>query len=134
MHAADRARALQHAGRDNDVMTDPLPDTDLEQIEQRAQRALDAAPPPWLPFLETGGGLGGCSFIRVGDDPDVDQEMYLHVYTGSEQVTSPARLDPIIEFVGSAPDDVIRLIAEIRRLRRQPALYILIVRRPAGSL
>ena len=118
MHAADRARALQHAGRDNDVMTDPLPDADLEQIEQRAQRALDAAPPPWLPFLETGGGLGGCSFIRIGDDPVTDQEMYLEVQTGDGQLTSPdVQLDQIIDFVARAPEDIMRLIAEVRCLR-----------------
>jgi len=62
-----------------------LPDTDLEQIERRALRALDAAPPPWVPFLETQGVPGGSSFIRFGDDPDVDQEMYLDVYDGGEQ-------------------------------------------------
>ena len=94
-----------------------MPDTDLEQIERRALRALDAAPPPWLPFLETGGGLGGDSFIRLGDDLDVDQEMYLHVYIGGELVRPPVRLDPIVEFVACAPNDVIRLIAEVRRLR-----------------
>jgi len=115
--AVDRARALQHADRDNDVMTDPLPDASLEQIEQRLRRALDAAPPPWVPFLEIKGGLGGDSFIRLGDDPDVDQEMYLYVYAAGELVRSPVRMDPIIEFVGCAPDDVIQLIAEIRRLR-----------------
>jgi hypothetical protein len=98
-------------------MTDPLPDTDLEQIERRALRALEAAPPPWVPFLETEGGLGGASFIRLGDDPDVDQEMYLHFYDGGAQVRSPVRLDPIIEFVACTPEDVRRLIAEIRRLR-----------------
>jgi len=98
-------------------MTDPMPDTDLEQIEQRALRALDAAPPPWFPFLESEGGLGGDSFIRLGDDPDVDQEMYLHVYIGGELVRPPVRLDPIVEFVACAPNDVIRLIAEVRRLR-----------------
>ena len=60
------------------IMTSwPLPDTDLERIEQRALRALDVAPPPWSPFLKTDGGLGGDTFIRVGDAPDVDQEMYL---------------------------------------------------------
>ncbi len=98
-------------------MTDPLPDTDLEQIERRVLRALEAAPPPSVPFLETEGGLGGASFIRLGDDPDLDQEMYLHVHDGAAQVRSPARLDPIIKFVACAPEDVRRLIAEIRRLR-----------------
>jgi hypothetical protein len=116
----ERGRALQDAGRDNGVTTDPMPDADLEQIDLRALRALDAAPPPWLPCLESEGGLGGDSFIRLGDDPDVDQEMYLHVYTGRELVRSPVRLDPVIEFVGRAPGDVLRLIAEIRRPRGQP--------------
>jgi len=113
-------------------MTDPLPDMDLGQIERRALRALDAAPPPWVPFLETKGGLGGASFIRLGDDPDVDQEMYLDVYDGGEHLRSPVRLDPIVEFVACAPEDVIRLIAEIRRLRGQPALCTLILRRERG--
>jgi hypothetical protein len=63
-------------------MTDPLPDTDLEQIERRALRALDAAPPPWVPFLETEGGLGGCSFIRLGDDPDVTRKCISMYMTG----------------------------------------------------
>lgn len=98
-------------------MTESLPDTDLEQIERRVLRALDGAPPPWVPFLETEGGLGGGSFIRFGDDPDADQEMYLHIYCGTAQVSSPGRLDPIIEFVACAPEDVRRLITEIRRLR-----------------
>jgi hypothetical protein len=68
-------------------------------------------------FPETEGGLGGESFIRLGDDPDVDQEMYLHLYDGAAQVRSPVRLDPIIKFVACAPEDVRRLITEIRRLR-----------------
>ena len=69
------------------------------------------------PLPRDRGGLGGDSFIRLGDDPDVDQEMYLYVYAAGELVRSPVRMDPIIEFVGCAPDDVIQLIAEIRRLR-----------------
>ena len=120
-HARTARESPQHAHSDNDYMTDPMSDTYLEQVEQRALRALDAAPPPWSPFLETEGGLGGDSFIRLGDDPDVDREMYLHVYTGIEQVRSPACLDLIVEFVACAPEDVIRLISEIRRLRGQPA-------------
>src|SRR2546430_15815469 len=99
-------------------MADPLPDTDLEQIERRPLRALDAAP-PLGPFLETQGGLGGggSSFIRFGDDPVTDQEMYLYVYDGGEQLRSPVRLDSIVEFAACAPEDVMRLTAEIRRLR-----------------
>jgi hypothetical protein len=69
------------------------------------------------PLPRDRGCLGGCSFIQIGDDPDIDQEMYLNVYNGAGQVSSPARPDPIAGFAGCAPGDVIRLIAEIRRLR-----------------
>ena len=100
------------------IMADPLPDTSLELIEQRAVRALDAAPLPWIAEMETRAPIGGCSFIRFGDNPAADQEIYLEVQTGHGRMTSPdARLDSIIEFVACAPEDVMRLIAEIRRLR-----------------
>jgi hypothetical protein len=58
-------------------MSDPLPDADLEQIEQRARRALDAAPAPWTSEMETRAPIGECSFIRFGNDSAIDQEMYL---------------------------------------------------------
>jgi hypothetical protein len=100
------------------IMVHPLPDADLEEIEQRTLKALDAAPPPWVPELETRGPIGGCSFIRFGEDPVADQEIYLDVHTGDRQLTSPdVRLDSIIEFVARAPEDILRLITEIRRLR-----------------
>jgi hypothetical protein len=100
------------------IVIDPLPDTDLDQIRQRALKALDAAPPPWIPEMETRDPIGGCSFIRFGDDPAVDQEIYLDVRISTGKMTSPdARLDSIVDFVAHAPGDVMRLIAEIRRLR-----------------
>ena len=99
-------------------MADPLPDTKLNQIEQRTLRALGAAPPPWIPELETRAPTGGCSFIRIGDDPLTDQEMYLELRTGDGQLTSPdVQLDQIIDFVARAPEDIMRLITEVRRLR-----------------
>jgi hypothetical protein len=75
------------------IMIDPMLDADLEQIEQRVLRALDAASPPWIPEPETRSSIGGCSFIRFGDDPVVDQEIYLDVHISGRQLTSPdARL------------------------------------------
>lgn len=66
-------------------------------------------------MLETRGGIGGCSFIQIGDDPAVDDEMYIDVHLGTRQLTSPdARLDAVIDFVAHAPTDMARLIAEIR--------------------
>jgi hypothetical protein len=96
-----------------------LPDAELIEIGQRATRALDVVPTPWNPMLETRhGGIGGCSFTQIGDDPAVDKEMYIDVHLGARQLTSPdAQLDAVIDFVAHAPTDVARLIAEIRRLR-----------------
>ena len=99
-------------------MAEPVPDADLGQIEQRVMRALDAAAPPWIAELETRAPIGGCSFIRFGDDPDADQEMYLDVRAGHGRLTSPdARLDSVIDFVARGPEDIMRLITEVRRLR-----------------
>ena len=64
-------------------------------------------------------GIGGGSFIRFGDDPDVDHEMYIDVHVGERQLFSPdARLDAIIDFIAHAAEDAPRLLAEIKRLRK----------------
>jgi len=70
--------------------------------------------------LETGSGLGGCSFIQIGEDLAADTEMYVDVHLGARRLASPdAQLDAIIDFVAHAPADIARLIAEIRQLRRR---------------
>jgi hypothetical protein len=50
------------------IVNDALPGAELIEIEQRVSRALDAVPSPWNPMLETRHGIGGCSFIEIGDD------------------------------------------------------------------
>jgi hypothetical protein len=100
------------------IVKDALTDAELIEIEQRASRALDVVPTPWYPQLETLHGIGGCSFIQIGEDPAVDNEMYIDAHLGARQLTSPdARLDTVIDFIAHAPADVVRLLAEIRRLR-----------------
>jgi hypothetical protein len=99
----------------------PLSDADLALIEQRAATALDVAPAPWNPWLETRHGIGGCSFIQFGADPNTDNELYLDLRLGPEQIWSPGeRLDAVVDFLGSAAEDIPRLVAEVRRLRQQP--------------
>jgi hypothetical protein len=100
------------------IMADSLHDAEPDQMEQRVLRALGAVPPPWMPETETRATIGGCNFIRFGDDPAADQEMYPDVQNGQGQLISPdAHLYQIIEFVARAPEDIVRLIAEVRRLR-----------------
>ena len=99
-------------------MSDPLSNVELIEIERRVSDALSVAPPPWWPWLETRYGTGGESFVQFRGDPDVDNEMYFSVHLGPDRLASPdPRLDLIIDFVGNAADDVLRLVAEVRRLR-----------------
>ena len=101
-------------------MNDELSDADLVEIEQRAAGALSVAPLPWSPWLETRGGIGGCSFVQFGGNPGEDNEMYFDVRLGARRLVSPdQQLDAIIDFVGNAADDVLRMLAEIRRLRQR---------------
>lgn len=86
----------------------PLSPEDLSEIEERADRA---SPPPWLPFLESEGGIGGCSAIGVSyrdDEPD----MYLWV--GDDLAP-----DADFAFVAAAREDIPKLVAQARR-RRPP--------------
>jgi hypothetical protein len=96
-----------------------LSDEDLYEIERRVASAFGVAPQPWIPWLETRDGIGGCSFVQVGGDPGEDNEIYFDVRLGHRRLVSPdARLDAIVDFVGKAADDVLRLLAEVRRLRK----------------
>jgi hypothetical protein len=105
-------------GRENAVMSEGIEEAELVEIEQRAARAFAVAPTPWVAWLETSGGLGGESFIQLGDDLALDQELYIRLYTGSNEIASPdVHLDAVIEFVADACNAIPRLIAEIRRLR-----------------
>jgi hypothetical protein len=99
-------------------MTTSVSDDELDAIERRAMKALAAAPLPWQEFLETTHGIGGSSFVRLGQDDDVDREMHLSIHVDGDTWHSPdPRLDAIIDFVAHAAEDVPRLVAEIRNLR-----------------
>ena len=77
------------------------------------------APTPWTSFLETRyGGIGGESFIRIGNDPLRSHELYIRLYLATEQLaSSDVRLDAVIDFIANAADDITRLITAVRRLR-----------------
>ncbi|GAA2821650.1 hypothetical protein [Crossiella cryophila] len=95
---------------------------ELDRIEERARQAFAVAPLPWLDFLETRHGIGGCSFIRLDADSELDHELYVNIYQGSEKWPGrDARMDAILHYIASAAADVPRLVAEIRRLRAAAA-------------
>jgi hypothetical protein len=99
-------------------MSDGIAEADLVRIEEQAAQAFAVAPTPWLALLETRYGIGGESFIRLGGDQAVDHELYIRLYKGAEEITSPdVGLDAVVDFIAHAADVIPRLIAEIRRLR-----------------
>ena len=94
---------------------------ELNEIDNRAEAVASVAPTPWIPWLETRQPTGGCSFIQFGRT-DSDNEIYVDVIFDNEPATSPdLRLDVVVDFLAHAPDDVRRLIGEVRRLRAQLA-------------
>ncbi len=104
--------------RENALMNDGITEAELVQIEQQAAQAFAVAPTPWLALLETRHGIGGESFISLGDDQAADHEMYIRLYTGADEIASPdVGLDAVVDFIAQAADVIPRLTAEIRRLR-----------------
>ena len=99
-------------------MSHGIEDDELADIEQRAALAFALAPTPWIAQLETRQAIGGESFIQLGDDPDLDQELYVRVRTGPDEIVSPdVGLDAVVDFIAQAARTIPRLVAEIRRLR-----------------
>lgn len=99
-------------------MTESLADKELHEIEGRVELALQHAPEPWVGFLETREAIGGSSFVRFGTHPDRDDDFEIDLRYGADRAISPdARLDAIVELIAHAPNDLRRLIDEIRRLR-----------------
>lgn len=108
-----RAQAVRHrAAR----MARTLTDADLQAIEAGAEAAL---PGPWESFVEDRDHTAGSDFIRTGGLDDSAPDLYLT--RSSADWTGAATVDPpTLDFVAASRQDVPRLVAEVRRLRRAP--------------
>jgi hypothetical protein len=80
----------------------PLSDAELGEIDARCDAAT---PGPWRSFVERRDHLGGSDFIQTtgGDGPDIE-------------LTGATRADQ--DFIAEARQDIPRLLAEVRRLRK----------------
>ncbi len=92
-------------------MNDELTDDELDLIETRAQRATAG---PWQSFVEGRDHTSGDTFIRTGGLDDASPDMY--VVFGVAGGTRPAARDDV-DFIAASRQDVVRLVAEVRRLR-----------------
>jgi hypothetical protein len=88
-------------------MNDLTPE-ELDAIDARVERAL---PGPWWASWEGRDHTSGDSFIGTGQRDQRGPDMYVSTDNG------PAGVDDL-DFIAAARQDIPRLTAEIRRLRR----------------
>ena len=92
--------------------------TNSRRSNSAPREPSQSRPHPWIAQLETRHPIGGESFIRLGDDPDLDQELYVRLYMAPDEIASPdVGLDVVVDFIAETAQTIPRLIAEIRRLR-----------------
>ena len=81
-----------------------LTEQELSEIEARCDAA---SPGPWVSYVEGRDHTSGSSFIMTGAPERRGEDIELTGATARDQ-----------DFIASARQDVPRLIAEVRRLRR----------------
>lgn len=92
-------------------MNDGLTDNELDLIEARAERATVG---PWRACVEGRDHTSGDTFIQTGSDDDELSDMYVTFsFPGGSR---PAGTDDL-DFIAGSRQDVVRLVAEVRRLR-----------------
>jgi hypothetical protein len=94
------------------ALTSDDPDVPAEaELGVIAATASRASAGPWTPFLEEDGGIGGCSMIWAGDEPDAPD---MYVWLEDEMAPSAD-----IEFIAAAREDIPALLSEIRARGRR---------------
>jgi hypothetical protein len=83
---------------------DALSENEIARIEARCNAT---SPGPWVSYVEGRDHTSGSSFIQTGASQQRGQDIELIGATAEDQ-----------DFIAGARQDIPRLIAEIRRLRR----------------
>lgn len=86
-------------------MENALTDIELDLIEGRFRRA---SPGPWKSFVEGRDHTSGSSFIMVGEGENRQSDIEVSGATPDDQ-----------DFIAEARQDVPRLLAEVRALRKR---------------
>jgi hypothetical protein len=86
-----------------------------------AERAEASLPAPWEAFAEGRDHFGGDNFIRTGGLADAAPDMYVMLAYWNDEPPKPAGA-AVLDFIASARQDVPRLVAEVRRLKRSERL------------
>lgn len=98
-----------HDGKRNDVLTD----AELSEIEDRCQ---SATPGPWTcPTAPT-----GSRFIVIGKADDLPYTVVAHTrWPNSPLVPDEGKAERNALFIAHAREDVLRLVSEVRRFRKE---------------
>jgi len=83
---------------------DPITDEELAEMLARAASAKDG---PWTSYIEGRDHTSGSSFIMTGPPGSRGSDIELSGASAADQ-----------DFIAAAKQDVPRLVAEVRRLRR----------------
>lgn len=94
-------------------MHEELTDDELDRIDARAARAMAG---PWEAFVEGRDHTGGDDFIRTGGLDTAAPDLYVSFAFPDRPGLAPAGADDL-DFIAASRQDVMRLVAEIRRLR-----------------
>lgn len=78
-----------------------------QELDVISERCSSASPSPWVSYVEGRDHQSGSSFIKTGSGSDRGEDIELAGATVADQ-----------DFIAHARQDIPRLIAEIRRLRR----------------
>jgi hypothetical protein len=95
---------------------DGITDEELDALERRADAATAG---PWTSYIEGRNQGPGDSFIGTGDP--VQTDMYIHYleWPQDQQEANKQRLANDMDFIAAARQDVPRLVAEVRRLKKR---------------
>lgn len=94
-------------------MSEELTEDELDLIDARAGRAIAG---PWEAFVEGRDHIGGDDFIRTGGLDDAAPDLYVSfAYPNNPGLLPAGSAD--LDFIAASRQDVVRLVAEVRRLR-----------------
>ncbi len=79
-----------------------------DELDEMMARCDAATPGPWRSFIEGRDHLGGNDFIMTGNDEPRGEDI---------ELVGASRADQ--DFIASTRQDIPRLVAEIRRLKRK---------------
>jgi hypothetical protein len=97
-------------------------DLSRDALDAMEKRAAEATPGPWESFVEGRDHWGGDDFIRTGGLDPAQPDLYVEYSYGDER-GGPVPADAKdLDFIAAARQDVPRLVAEVRRLRRRIGL------------